>query len=96
MQLEEGKYYKTQSGRKIGPMVPKPNSLGQFYRWTDGVHNWSHTGRFFPDFESGMDIIEEWIDPDLIVEKPVRFHDDITPQEWKEKIAKTWDIYKIY
>lgn len=34
MQIEEGKFYKTRDGRKVGPMVPRYAS--PFHKWTAG------------------------------------------------------------
>jgi hypothetical protein len=44
MKIEEGKYYKTRDGRKVGPMVNNGNDNEPFV-WTDGNGGcWAHNG----------------------------------------------------
>lgn len=66
MKIEEGKYYRTRSGQKVGPMVEIKDARdrpGRFHKFTDGFLSWgaeggalSTRGEFFND------LVEEWTD----------------------------------
>ncbi len=61
MQIEEGKYYKTRDGRKVGPRLVW--NEGSAWPWSDheadGTDIWDDNGR--SDYtETPNDLLEEW------------------------------------
>ena len=63
MRLEDGKYYRTRDGRKVGPM--KHYGMGDWFFECDG-NLWFNDGGFEWDRESKNDIVAEWVDNDHI------------------------------
>jgi len=65
MKIEEGKYYRTRDGRKVGPMAYMPEGRHSEFPWVDPEGNaWKVNGQFslFDDGESVHDLIAEWTD----------------------------------
>ncbi len=64
MQIEEGKFYKSREGKKIGP-IQRRATIGLTYPWTDGAENYRGDGTWA--IEHGVtnhrDLIEEWREP---------------------------------
>lgn len=61
MRLEDGKYYRTRDGRKVGPMRACGTS-GVFFS-NEGAM-WYSNGEFYPGMPSEHDIVAEWVDND--------------------------------
>jgi hypothetical protein len=58
MQLEEGKFYRSRGGRKVGPMNRKGHC------WRDEISNrYQEDGRYHAWSASSYDLIEEWEEP---------------------------------
>lgn len=70
MIIDEGKFYRTREGRKVGPMAPVPADweYRSTFVWTDGDRDgspaWTADGRYHDsrDFESHHDLVAEWTD----------------------------------
>lgn len=65
MQIEEGKYYKTRSGEKVGPMLDYGTTLYGYEAMTDGKWLWrARDGMNYPDRDVSdqpdMDLIAPW------------------------------------
>ncbi|MBY3038947.1 hypothetical protein [Rhizobium laguerreae] len=64
MQIEEGKFYQTRGGRKIGPMEPTPGAVQYFFRTRlPGESSWrtfQPNGRYRDDMPCDLDIVAEW------------------------------------
>lgn len=75
--IQQGKFYKTRDGRKVGPIGPNEGGLEDFplqdnSDWTDC---WTTDGRYYNDgTESQHDLIAEWVD-----EPAVTASNDNTP-----------------
>lgn len=61
MKIEDGKYYKTRDGRKVGPLQATPYYPD--YPWTvdDGALMYNSEGRRITEY-AGDDLIAEWTD----------------------------------
>lgn len=70
MKIEEGKFYRTRDGRKVGPMRGLTDRELSTYTsrwvWMDGSRlitaPWDDAGTFSPYRESKEDLIAEWTD----------------------------------
>lgn len=64
MQIEEGKFYRTRGGKKIGPMESTPGAIQYFWRGKiQGEISWRtfmDNGRYRDDMLCDLDIVEEW------------------------------------
>jgi hypothetical protein len=94
MKIEEGKYYKTRDGRKVGPMVRgRAGSVSAY--WTcrvnpleDAAAGWFECGSFWPDGHinrndrtMARDLIEEWRDPIDVYTIPTMPFGLLTPEQ---------------
>ena len=64
MQLEEGKYYKTRDGRKVGPMIDLDNGSSdpwKAYLPGEEITYWHDSGSHWGDIRPS-DLIAEWTD----------------------------------
>lgn len=57
MKIEEGRYYKTRDGRKVGPMEYEDS--GDDQPWTDGMRYYCEDGKW-SNSETEKDLISEW------------------------------------
>jgi hypothetical protein len=81
MKIEEGKYYKTRDGRKVGPMV---RSNGITYVWRDSEpYYYTEIGALFAFKTSDRDIIEEWRDTIDVYTIPTMPFGLLTPEQQK-------------
>jgi hypothetical protein len=94
MKIEEGKYYKTRDGRKVGPMV-RGHVGSQSAYWTcrcnpleNAAAEWFKCGSFWPDGHTlrtertmARDIIEEWRDPIDVYTIPTMPFGLLTPEQ---------------
>jgi hypothetical protein len=94
MKIEEGKYYKTRDGRKVGPMVRGIVGSVQAY-WTcrgnpleNAAAEWFECGSFWPeghknrsDTTIARDLIEEWRDPIDVYTIPTMPFGLLTPEQ---------------
>lgn len=81
VKIEEGKFYKTRDGRKVGPMKAYSFDLHPKERWTDGYKTYRNDGTFGGTFRE-CDLISEWEDTTtqgLIREVRRR---EIVPGQW--------------
>lgn len=71
MRIEEGKFYRTRDGRKVGPMKRPFSGVSEYawagdYKYSDetygGIWYRSEGGLMHPDAPNGGDIISEWTD----------------------------------
>lgn len=74
VKIEEGKFYRTRDGRRVGPMIPFREKFygvgGDGYMWTNSGNEYGH--------KRHLDLISEWVDPDPIPLKPTyRVGDEI-------------------
>lgn len=88
IKIEEGKFYRTRDGRKVGPMAPvrRPSVYAAVWIWTDasngnprcdlGERLWRADGteHYEPDEESVHDLVAEWAD------EPTLWR-DMTPEQ---------------
>ena len=72
MKIEEGKYYRTADGRKVGPMKPSVNDVWPWIVMGE-VHYWTHNGVCISGTDAS-DIVAEW------PEYPKLWR-DMTPEE---------------
>jgi hypothetical protein len=101
MKIEEGKFYRSRDGRKVGPMVPvQCDSYDEEWEWTDAPNGipetykrlWINDGRNEEHGESELDLIAEWS------EEPPKLWRDMTPEEkgalllahHEGKMIETW------
>jgi hypothetical protein len=94
MKIEEGKYYKTRDGRKVGPMV-RGHVGSQSAYWTcrcnpleNAAAEWFKCGSFWPDGHTlrtertmARDLIEEWRDPIDVYTIPTMPFGLLTPEQ---------------
>jgi len=69
MKLEEGKYYTTRDGRKVGPMEPF-NFYRNLHPWQCGGLLWTADGIGYEGCHPEQDIIAEWKDETLKKKEP--------------------------
>lgn len=85
MKIEEGKYYRTRDGQKVGPMR---RSNCRDYQWTAFFNNdnrlWDAFGRRYMESYGSTDLIAEWTD-----DSPVRV---VTR---KEIVPGVYDLVKV-
>lgn len=65
VKIEEGKFYKTRDGRKVGPMAWENTGKSYVYPqggyWAvSGVGTWWQDGKYYKDKSTDSDIISEW------------------------------------
>lgn len=99
LQIQQGKFYKTRDGRKVGPMKTHLGGDGARY-WIappdsrDFGHAWWKDGTFHRGMKHQMDIIAEWVDEPAA---PVA-NDNAAPAAAKFKVGdrvKTDDVYSF-
>jgi len=79
VKIEEGKYYKTRDGRKVGPMVP---IYGLTYAWRDhDAFYYTAIGALYQHGQSDRDLIEEWRDPIDVYTIPTMPFGLLTPEQ---------------
>ena len=72
MQIEEGKFYRTREGKKVGPMTRRSDGIGSFFTWAimglppDAENLYSENGQWNEGYENRRDLIAEWHEPDEI------------------------------
>lgn len=73
MKIEVGKFYRTRDGRKAGIYRTDANhseySIHGYVVELNGDEyssSWYSDGRYFPTWEHGADLIEEWQEPEFI------------------------------
>lgn len=96
MQIENGKYYRTRDGRKVGPMVADGSKF-----WMNGKNaltdpEWSDDGtNFYPFSEECDDLIAEWADErtGTLLELGVKVGDVVECLEW---IGTSYSVGKEY
>jgi hypothetical protein len=71
MQIQEGKFYKTRDGQKVGPMVK--SGIGYSLVSCDSFEYYEN-GQIFQAYDMAGDLVEEWTD------KPTIWA-DMTPEE---------------
>jgi len=69
MKLEEGKYYVTRDGSKVGPMNSWLSHKG-LHPWQSGGYLWSAEGINYEGECPELDIVSEWEDEPLKKEEP--------------------------
>lgn len=74
MQIEEGKYYRAKSGKKVGPMTSTSGdrSIDRWRGYIDGsgLSYWHDNGSQWSSRESPNDLVAEWVDePSLKIEE---------------------------
>jgi hypothetical protein len=72
IQIEEGKFYKTRTGRKVGPMVPELRGYRKPFKWTTPELDspWCDDGSYMnKDRKSDEDLVAEWVETNT---SPVR------------------------
>lgn len=82
VKIEEGKYYRTLEGEKVGPMKHEVDGM-----WFDAasIYIWRRDGaRFFGDAEHA--IISEWTEPEFTLDWP---HGHVTRNGRKARIICT-------
>lgn len=63
MKIEDGKFYRTRNGRKIGPMrVPPGEYWASDVAASDGKQGWYEGGFFWRGEKTNNDLIAEWVD----------------------------------
>jgi hypothetical protein len=94
MKIEEGKYYKTRDGRKVGPMV-RGHVGSQSAYWTcrgnpleNAAAEWFECGSFWPEGHDNRsnttmarDLIEEWREPIDVYTIPTMPFGLLTPEQ---------------
>ena len=61
MKIEEGKYYITRDGRKVGPMEPFHNNWGELFGECEG-NLWMNDSTGFEWRSPEQDLVAEWKD----------------------------------
>jgi hypothetical protein len=64
MNIEEGKFYRSNDGRKVGPISPAMYPNGDF-RWTapqGGPYLWQASGVYGDNRDENLDLVAEWLD----------------------------------
>ncbi len=62
MEIEEGKFYRSRGGKKVGPMSVYVGT--QWYGWRDEIgYRYQEDGRYCAWKASSYDLIEEWEEP---------------------------------
>ena len=85
MKIENGKYYRTADGRKVGPMVGGPAT---YYTLDEGLF-WADNGA--SAYENGPNLVAEWNEPSPLWR-------DMTPEQkgalllahHEGKVIETW------
>jgi len=78
LQIEEGKYYRTRKGKKVGPAKPH-DTLG--YPWVLGKYTYTDDGQRFIGEDHPTDLVAEWEEPDIFnIEKPFGMLDEATQE----------------
>lgn len=108
LQIEEGKFYRTRDGRKVGPMrLTAPDRRSEF-PWTDAprrtivdgfVRDWRADGVFHPHKPGhGADIVAEWADEQDISEEEFlselreKAYDQIVEHRAQQKDEPGWKM----
>lgn len=91
MKIEEGKYYRTRDGRKVGPMSVAEDA--RFLPWRDAAgQSYDGVGQvlpaLYPDSSYHGDIIEEWRDNTMTDEywTPEAEDHDVTDDEGTDRL----------
>lgn len=72
IQIEEGTYYRTHGGRKVGPLVeiePDRDPPLQFDAWSDGSDTWDADGAHCDDSKCDDTIVAEWADDQAAIDR---------------------------
>ena len=83
MKLEEGKYYRTADGKKVGPVRIKETWLPtKWALWSDGKNAYEVVGLLAEDALS-TEIISEWVDHYHVVDRS-----DFRPKIWRDMTSE--------
>ena len=83
MKLEEGKYYRTADGKKVGPVRIKETWLPtKWALWSDGKNAYEVVGLLAEDALS-TEIISEWVDHYHVFDRS-----DFRPKIWRDMTSE--------
>lgn len=103
LRIQQGKFYKTRDGRKVGPLGPNDGGLADYPLQdnSDWTECWTTDGRYYNDgTESQHDLIAEWID-EPVTEAPTASNDNAAPAKFKvgdtvRILSSDWpDVIKV-
>jgi hypothetical protein len=97
MNIQEGKYYKTRNGLKVGPV--KAVNPGGTYVWEGVIHakekidqSWTAAGVYWFEHESVYDIVGPW----ETEEKPPKQIDQLSYLDFRPRIEKLWKVGRVF
>lgn len=107
IKIEEGKFYKTRDGRKVGPMYGR--TYGGFCDRSQTITHqpWNEGGSFLSSkFPSPLDLVSEWIDTPSPIQEVTVKKEIVQVVETKEKklvpgrygylkIEESYDVFYV-